>query len=1353
MAKLLSIKRQEQLLAKLHAEIAVRAQTEGEVGANYDAQTAMLEQEFAEERERLTQEYEQQREGLQKEYDAVTQAAHDQFEADSRSTQAEYDRVVATIEKQYESDVAAAHENYDESHWLIESCFDDAADDGPQHQYEIQKFQAVKTKEHFLADWEALEEDVEKITELMRRRRQWRDFETPPSGDAPADQAEAQERFDDSVESARQAIRRLRAQKLPRLFIGWFPFLLFLVLVGGMGVSAAFFVDPAWLRMPVSTTTEEWYAICGGAAVIVTLLIGGVLFGIARRRSGRVFEQLQAQLVQAKSAVRFWQAAAKRELNRMKKESSEWGKAVRGRREHGRKKADLAFQQQLSQYAEAKQAALKEAHTRFPELLREISERHKQQIEEAEKTYPRRIAQREQQFQADCQELDSRKSARLTNHETGFGRDWSQLATRWKSAVHETLETAGAMNDLSQEAFGEWKKMAEAWHGPKTFPPAIRIGELDVDLARVENGLPPDSRLVPERTRFAIPAVLGFPENASLLLKANGLGRQVAVQTLQTAMLRFLTTIPPGRIRFTILDPVGLGENFSAFMHLADYDELMISNRIWTENSHIEQRLADLTEHMEGIFQTYLRNEFKTIQEYNAHAGEVAEPYHVLVVANFPMNFTEAAARRLVSIATSGPKCGIYTLMSVDTNQPMPHRFELADIEQCATTLTWQNDRFVWERESFRSLPLTLDPPPESDEFVSIVRNVGIESKDARRVEVPFELIAPPNGRLWTSSSRTGLDVPLGRAGATKLQHMRLGHGTSQHVLVAGKTGSGKSTFLHALITNLALHYSSDEIEFYLIDFKKGVEFKTYAAYGLPHARVIAIESDREFGLSVLQRLDGVLKERGDLFRHHGVQDLPSYREAQPDSHMPRLLLVIDEFHEFFVEDDKIGQTAALLLDRLVRQGRAFGIHVLLGSQTLGGAYSLARSTLGQVAVRVALQCSETDAHLILSEENAAARLLTRPGEAIYNDANGLIEGNHPFQIAWLGEERREIYLEEMRELARSRDIVVPPPIIFEGNIPADPAANPDLSQLLQFPLWEAPPLEPTIWLGDPVEIKGPTSVRLRRQSGSNMVIVGQDDVAAFGIMASAMVSLAGQAKPVDSEDDEGLAQYYVFDGGSSVTEETDAWQHLADALPHSVQVVPPRRASAAIAQIAEELTRRSEQPDDDSPPLCLFIFNLGRFRDLRKDDDDFGLGGFGKDKPASAAEQFSKVLRDGPPLGIHMILWSDSYNNANRWMSTQTLRELEVRVAFQMSATDSSHLLDSTAAGRLGTNRALLCLMEQGSTEKFRPYGAPSQEWLDRVTGLLRDGKAEDTAEDTAQETVDGAREYWDSIDTWKVS
>ena len=113
-------------------------------------------------------------------------------------------------------------------------------------------------------------------------------------------------------------------------------------------------------------------------------------------------------------------------------------------------------------------------------------------------------------------------------------------------------------------------------------------------------------------------------------------------------MLRCLTACRRARSGSRSSTRSASGENFAAFMHLADYDELLVTSRIWTEPQQIEQRLADLTAHMENVIQKYLRNEFETIEEYNAQAGEVAEPFRVLVVANFPANFNETAARRLV---------------------------------------------------------------------------------------------------------------------------------------------------------------------------------------------------------------------------------------------------------------------------------------------------------------------------------------------------------------------------------------------------------------------------------------------------------------------------------------------------------------------------------------------------------------------------------------------------------------------------------------------------------------------------------------------------------------------------------
>ena len=74
-------------------------------------------------------------------------------------------------------------------------------------------------------------------------------------------------------------------------------------------------------------------------------------------------------------------------------------------------------------------------------------------------------------------------------------------------------------------------------------------------------------------------------------------------------------------------------------------------------------------------------------------------------------------------------------------------------------------------------------------------------------------------------------------------------------------------------------------------------------------------------------------------------------------------------------------------------------------------------------------------------------------------------------------------------------------------------------------------------------------------------------------------------------------------------------------------------------------------------------------------------------------------------------------------------MRDLELRVLFQMSATDSSNLMDSPAASRLGGHVSIFYSEEQGSAEKFRPYGLPSPEWLSGVKTWLGGRKSEEGA------------------------
>ena len=136
---------------------------------------------------------------------------------------------------------------------------------------------------------------------------------------------------------------------------------------------------------------------------------------------------------------------------------------------------------------------------------------------------------------------------------------------------------------------------------------------------------------------------------------------------------------------------------------------------------------------------------------------------------------------------------------------------------------------------------------------------------------------------------------------------------------------------------------------------------------------------------------------------------------------------------------------------------------------------------------------------------------------------------------------------------------------------------------------------------------------------------------------------------------------------------------------------------------------------------MCyLVIHGLQRFREFRRADDEFSFGRRGADKTVSPLENLQLLLRDGPGVGMHVLLWADLLTNLNRTLDRQGLRECGLRVLFQMNAADSSHLLDSPLASRLGRNRALFFHDEMAQPEKFRPYGLPSLLWVDEVKQRL---------------------------------
>lgn len=901
-------------------------------------------------------------------------------------------------------------------------------------------------------------------------------------------------------------------------------------------------------------------------------------------------------------------------------------------------------------------------------------------------------------------------AAEIKAADTHFREELRQIETFFSKVSAELHENVDALWKSSACAGAEWDSPIWQDWSPDLSPEfAARLGRFEITAEDLGAQFPHID------FAFALPALIPFAEGRCLLLNAAGPAKQEAAAALLAVIVRVLANTPPGKARFTFVDPVGLGQNVADFMHLGDVNKDLISGKAWSEPQHIEQQFTLLTEHMETVIQTCLRNEFATIRDYNRERHEVAQPFRFLVINDFPVNFTEAAARRLVSIVKNGPRCGVYTFIVHDSEKKLPYGFNLSDLEDSATKIVFANQTngFVWQGKDFDEYTLHLDEAPPHTLTGAVVKKSGEVAIPAMKIDVPFEkvLAAASLGRdsWWSEPSAECLKVPLGPSGARALQELTLGGSQEAHALLVGRTGSGKTNLMHVIITALALKYAPTEAQLYLIDFKGGVGFKRYAEHRLPHAKVIAIESEREFGMSVLRGLDTELKQRSEIFRAAGVDSLTAYRakmkaEKPDDAPMPRILLVVDEFQEFFSENDDVAQQAKIIFERLARQGRSFGIHFLLATQSLSGSAQLPASIMGQIKVRIALPCSEADSRLILADDNKAARALSLPGEAIYNPMGGLVEGNNRFQVARFSDDDLGRYLRDISESVRNSNT----PIVFEGNELAHIGDCGRLTVALHTSDWPQAQKSVDLLLGEPIAIMPPVAALLRRQSGRNLMILTREESEGVGICIAAALSILSQQSPHK-------ARIFIADFTTADSEWASHAAEIAGSFPTKIVVTNRQRDfSTMLAGVAKEVQARSDGTAGmDS--VYLILQGMHRIKALREDDED--------ENGHNAVDLLKAILRDGPEVGVHVISWADTWGNATRGLDRKAIGEFGLRVAAVMESGDSLNFIDNQAASKISKPHRALFYDEDrpGQLVAFRPYAMPSATWLKETGERLK--------------------------------
>ncbi len=205
---------------------------------------------------------------------------------------------------------------------------------------------------------------------------------------------------------------------------------------------------------------------------------------------------------------------------------------------------------------------------------------------------------------------------------------------------------------------------------------------------------------------------------------------------------------------------------------------------------------------------------------------------------------------------------------------------------------------------------------------------------------------------------------------------------TLPHLLIAGRTGTGKSVCLNAIISSILMTRRPDEVRMLMID-PKMVELSCYGR--LPHL-MHPVVTDMRKAEAILAWAVEKMEERYSLLARSGVRHITSYnqlgkeelierlepetdeeRDSIPD-HLPFIVIVADEIADLMMTS---GKEVEQHIIRLAQKSRAVGIHLILATQkpTVDVITGLIKSNLpARISFQVA---SRTDSRVVLDEMGA----------------------------------------------------------------------------------------------------------------------------------------------------------------------------------------------------------------------------------------------------------------------------------------------------------------------------------------------------------------------------------------------
>jgi S-DNA-T family DNA segregation ATPase FtsK/SpoIIIE len=309
---------------------------------------------------------------------------------------------------------------------------------------------------------------------------------------------------------------------------------------------------------------------------------------------------------------------------------------------------------------------------------------------------------------------------------------------------------------------------------------------------------------------------------------------------------------------------------------------------------------------------------------------------------------------------------------------------------------------------------------------------VGIEVPNARRAKVGLKEVM-----VKSQPTSGSMRLPMFLGKDVKGLPMVNDLASMPHLLIAGRTGTGKSVCLNTLILSILMTKTPEQVKMLMID-PKMVELSLYKS--IPHL-MHPVVTDMKKAEAILAWAVEKMEERYALLARVGVRHIDSYNalpfetilqrlgvdevveEDRIPRHMPYILIFADEMADLMMTAAK--EVEAHII-RLAQKSRAVGIHLILATQkpTVDVITGLIKSNLpARIAFQVA---SRTDSRVVLDEMGAdkllgnGDMLFLSPGTSKITRAQGTFVSDAEVNrvVEYLSTQARPQFSEELMKAA-----------------------------------------------------------------------------------------------------------------------------------------------------------------------------------------------------------------------------------------------------------------------------------------------------------------------------------------------